>query len=205
MVSKKLTPEIITANALLRILQDVGHSILDHPKLSLPIELSSKTVYQYYSLTRFEITIMRQYVIGVLEIPLVDRNRRFTLLQLHNLPIPVPGTHLQVQYAFLPKYLAIDSSGQYVAYPTEEEILACSITRGGFCELNTAILPTVNLQTYETALYQKNLEQTSKHPHPTKTVPCHYDLTIGMSSLGNPQSYISTVSEAHHTSSFTSQ
>ena len=70
--------------------------------------------------------------------------------------------HLQVQYAFLPKYLAIDSSGQYVVYPTEEEILACSITRGGFCELNTAILPTVNLQTCETALYQKSLEQTSK-------------------------------------------
>ena len=99
---------------------------------------------------------------GVLEIPLVDRNRRFTLLQLHNLPIPVLGTHVQVQYAFLPKYLAIDSSGQYVAYPTEDEILACSITRGGFCVLNTAILPTFNLQTYETALYQKNLEQTSK-------------------------------------------
>ena len=74
LVSKKLTLEIITANALLQILQDVEHSILDHPKLSLPIELSSKTVYQYYSLTRFEITVMRQYVMGVLEIPLVDQN-----------------------------------------------------------------------------------------------------------------------------------
>ena len=50
LVSKKLMPEIVTANALLQILQDVEHSIPDHPKLSLPIELSSKTVYQYYSL-----------------------------------------------------------------------------------------------------------------------------------------------------------
>ena len=99
---------------------------------------------------------------GVLEIPLVDQNHRFSLLQIHNLPIQVLRTHLQVQYAFLPKYLAIDSSGQYVAYLTEDEILACSITRGGFCELNTAILPTVNLQNCETALYQKNVEQTSK-------------------------------------------
>ena len=72
LVSKKLMPEIITANALLWILQDVEHSILDHPKLSLPVELSSKMVYQYYSLTRFEITVMRQYVMGVFEIPLVD-------------------------------------------------------------------------------------------------------------------------------------
>ena len=58
---------------------------------------------------------MKQYVMGVLEVPLVDWNRHFTLLQIHNLPIPVPGTHLQVSYAFLPKYLAIDSSGQYVS------------------------------------------------------------------------------------------
>ena len=97
-----------------------------------------------------------------------------------------------------------------MAYPTEDEILACSITRDGFCELNTAILPTVNLQTCETALYQKNLEQTSKlckieTSHPIETMPCHYDLTIGMSLPGNPQSYISTVSEAHHIDSFISQ
>ena len=179
LVSKKLMPEIVAANALLQILQDVEHSILDHPKLSLPIELSSKTVYQYYSLMQFEITIMRQYVMGVFEIPLVNWNQRFTLLQLHNLPIPVPGTHLQVQYAFLPKYLAIDSSGQYVAYPTEDEILACSITRGGFCELNTAILPTVNLQTCETALYQKNLEQTSKL-YKIETSPFYRDNALSL-------------------------
>ena len=84
------------------------------------------------------------------------------LLRIHNLPISVPGMHLQVSYAFLPKYLAINSSGQYVAYPSEEEIVACSVTQGGFCELNTAILPTFNLQTCKIALYHKNMDQTLK-------------------------------------------
>ena len=146
LVSKKLTPEIVTASALLQILQEVEQNILDHPKLSLPItELNSKTAYQYYHLVRFEITVMKQYVMGILEVPLVDQNCHFTLLQIHNLPILVPGTHLQVQYAFLSKYLAIYSSSQYAAYPSKDEIVACSITQGGFCELNTAILPTFNL------------------------------------------------------------
>ena len=163
LVSKKLTLEIVTAASLLQILQQVEQSIRDYSKLSLPTaELNSQTVYQYYKLVRFEITVMKQYVIGVLEVPLVDRTHRFTLLQIHNLPIPVPGMHLQVSYAFLPKYLAIDSSGQYVAYLSEDEIIACSVTQGGFCELNTAILPTFNLQTCEIALHHKNMDQTLK-------------------------------------------
>ena len=73
LVSKKLTPEIVTAASLLQILQQVEQSIRDHPKLTLPTaELNSQTVYQYYKLVRFEITVMKQYVMGVLEVPLVD-------------------------------------------------------------------------------------------------------------------------------------
>ena len=73
LVNKRLTPEIVTTSQLLQILQKVKVDITNHPKLRLPVELNENDVYHYYSLSKFEIVAMKQYVMGVMEIPLIDK------------------------------------------------------------------------------------------------------------------------------------
>ena len=97
-------------------------------------------------------------MLGVLQVPLIEKNKQFKLFKIYNLPIPLPEANLQVQYDLTFKYLAITTGAQYIAFPLEEEIMGCQLTGGAFCELNTALFPTLGLKSCEFALYQKDHE-----------------------------------------------
>ena len=160
MVDNKLTPEMISPKNLYNILQDVQKEIRDHPRLSLPEELSHNTIYKFYKVVRFEVTMEQKLMLGVLQVPLIEKNKQFQLFKIYNLPIPLPEANLQVQYDLTFKYLAITTGAQYVAFLQEEEIMGCQLTGGAFCELNTALFPTtIGLTSCEFALYQKDQEQ----------------------------------------------
>ena len=159
MVNNKLSPEMIPPAQLLTILMEVKEDIRDHPKLSLPEEISRDSVYKYYKIMKLEVTMERELMLGVLQIPLVETNKRFRLYKLYNLPLPLPGTNLQVQYELDYQYLAITEGDQYVAFPSPQEIMGCQITAGAFCELNTALFPTLNLAICEFSLYKKEHDQ----------------------------------------------
>ena len=98
-------------------------------------------------------------MLGVLQVPLIKKNKQFQLFKIYNLPIPLPEANLKVQYDFTFKYLAITTGGQYVAFPQEEEIMGCQLTGGAFCELSMALFPTLGLKSCEFALYQKDHER----------------------------------------------
>ena len=159
MVDNKLSPEMISPKNLFTILQEVKEDIWDHPRLFLPEELAEELVYRYYKMVKFEVTMEQKLMLGVLQVPLVEKNKQFTLFKIYNLPIPLPEASLQVQYDLTYKYLAITTGDQYVAFLPEEEIMGCQLTAGAFCELNTALFPTIGLTSCEFALYQKNHEQ----------------------------------------------
>ena len=158
MVDNKLTPEMISPKNLYDILQDVQNEIRDHPQLSLLEELYQDTIYKFYKTLRFEVTMEQKLMLGVLQVPLIEKNKQFQLFKIYNLPIPLPEANLQVQYNLTFKYLAITTGAQYIAFPQEEEIMGCQLTGGAFCELNTALFPTIGLKSYEFALYQKDHE-----------------------------------------------
>ena len=159
MVTNKLTPEMIPPSQLLEILKEVKEDIRDHPKLSLPEDLTEVLIYKYYKIIKFEVTIENDFMLGVLQTPLIETNKRFRLYKLYNLPLPLPGTNLQVQYNIHHQYLAITKGDQYVAFPSAQEIMGCQLTSGAFCELNTALLPTLNLEICEFSLYKKQHEK----------------------------------------------
>ena len=160
MVDNKLTPEMILPKNLYAILQDVQNEFRDHPRLSLLEELSHNTIYKFYKVVRFEVTIEKKLMLGVFQVPLIEKNKQFQLFKIYNLPILVPEANLQVQYDLTFKYLAITTGVQYVAFPQEEEIMGCQLTGGAFCELNTALFPTIGLTSCEFALYQKDHERS---------------------------------------------
>ena len=109
-------------------------------------------------MVKFKVTMEQKLMLGVLQVPLIEKNKQFKLFKIYNLPIPLPEANLQVQYDLTFKYSAITTGDQYVAFPQKEEIMGCQLTAGAFCELNTTLFPTIGLTSCEFALYQKDHE-----------------------------------------------
>ena len=57
------------------------------PKLSLPKEPTSDTIYKYYKIIKFEVAMENELMLGVLQIPLIETNKKFRLYKLYNLPL----------------------------------------------------------------------------------------------------------------------
>ena len=85
--------------------------------MSLLEELSQDTIFKFYKTLRFEVTMEQKLMLGVLQVPLIEKNKQFQLFKIYNLPIPLPEANLQVQYDLTFKYLAITTGAQYVAFP----------------------------------------------------------------------------------------
>ena len=117
MVNNKLSPEMISPKNLLVILQQVKDDIWDHPRLSLPEDLTERSIYNYYRMVKFEVTMEQKLMLGVLQIPLVEKSKQFRLFKIYNLLLPLPEVKLQVQYDLTHEYLAIPSGDQYVTFP----------------------------------------------------------------------------------------
>ena len=162
MVNNKLTPEMISPTHLLTILQEVRDEIRDHPRVSLPEELKDTSIYKYYKLMKFQITMEQEMMLGILQVPLIETNKEFRLYKIYNLPLPLPDAKLQVQYDLSFQYLAITKRDQYIAFPTEQEVMGCQLTAGAFCELNTAMFRTLNLASCEFTLYRRAHAQVIK-------------------------------------------
>ena len=77
MVDNKLTPEMISLTHLLTILQEVKDEIRDHPRLSLPEVLTDTSIYKYYKLMKFQITMEQEMMLGILQVPLIETNKEF--------------------------------------------------------------------------------------------------------------------------------
>ena len=179
MVDSRLSPEMISPRNLLTILNGVQNDIRDHLKLSLPEELTINSVYKYYKMVKFEVTMNEEVMLGVLQVPLVEKNKHFRLYKIYNLPLPLPEANLQVQYDLTHNYLAITNGDQYIAFPLDEEIMGCQLTAGAFCKLNTAMFPTIGLTSCEFALYQRNHEQIHTACR-VRTTPFRNDYAISL-------------------------
>ena len=135
-------------------------------------------------------------MLGVLQVPLIEKNKQFQLFKIYNLPIPLPEAHLQVQYDLTFKYLAITTGAQYVAFPREEEIMGCQLTGGAFCELNTALFPTIGLKSCEFALYQKDHERINEACR-VKTTPFISDQALSLEPNFLGSNYTKTDCASH--------
>ena len=179
LVDNKLTPEMIPPTQLMTILNEVKEDIWGHPRLVLPEEPTSLSVYRYYKMIKFQVTMEQELMLGVMQIPLVDINAEFRLYKIYNLPVPLPEAKLQVQYDLSVKYLAITKGDQYVTFPTEHKIMGCRLTVGALCELNTPLFPTLNLNSCEFALYKRAHDQVIKNCR-VRTSPLHRDHAISL-------------------------
>ena len=154
--SNKLSPEMVPLNDLFELLTDVRQDLVGHPKLQLPDLLDVNHLYKYYRYMRIEAVLVSDMLLCVLQIPLVDRTKRFQVYKIHNLPLPIPQLKKQLHYVLHHEHLALTTDRLYVTYPSASEILSCQISSGAFCEINSAIYPVSTSQTCEHSLFIKD-------------------------------------------------
>ena len=91
----------------------------------------------------------------ILHIPLFDKSLQFNLY--------IPLVHLILKKAFKysiqGKYLAIRSDLLYTSFKLNTDIMACQVSNGQFCHINSPLYTTVISNSYSYALFLQDKER----------------------------------------------
>ena len=74
-----------------------------------------------------------------LHVSLVDKSLQFHLFRIHNISLVHPTLPMSFQYTIKEEYFAIRSDGQYISFPISTDIMACQVSNGQFCQINTPL------------------------------------------------------------------
>ena len=78
----------------------------------------------------------------VLHIPLVDKSLQFYLFGIHNIPLVHPILKKSFKYIIQEEYLSIRSDEQYISFLLSTDIMACQVSNGQICHINSALYTT---------------------------------------------------------------
>ena len=75
----------------------------------------------------------------LLHIPLVDKSLQFNQYRIHNIPFVHPILKKSFRYSIQEEYLAFRSDAQYISFPLSTDIMACQVSNGQFCCINSPL------------------------------------------------------------------
>ena len=75
----------------------------------------------------------------VLHIPLVDQSLQFHLFRIHNIPLVHPILKKSFRYSIQEEYLIIRLDKQYISFPLSTDRMACQVSNGWFCHINSPL------------------------------------------------------------------
>ena len=75
----------------------------------------------------------------VLHIPLINKSIQFNLYRIHIMPLSHPVLKKSPHYSIQEEYLAIRPDSQYILFPLSADIVACQISNGQFCPINSSL------------------------------------------------------------------
>ena len=108
--TRRVNPLIIPPDSLRMVLAQAKEDMKRNPRLTLP-EDPNINIWNYYS-------IMENFLLVILTIPLADQSLVMNLYKVHNMPALHPKLHVQFEYQLEGEYLAITKDKQYAALPT---------------------------------------------------------------------------------------
>ena len=135
--SSKVTPSLIDPPQLIALLNIVRQQIKGFPSLDLPH--ANTEIFEYYKFLKISSSKYKKYFFLLIDFPLVDKSKTFTVYEIFNLPIYQPALDKLMKYTFEEKYIAISNDGLYVTVPDADEILSCTLSGNHFCQLSTAL------------------------------------------------------------------
>ena len=136
-----ITPRQIPPDDLRVVLEQVS---IDMHKFSQRIKLPfdpKKDIWNYYKILRIYPIVLEDYLVIMIDIPLVDKSRELNIYKAHNLPILHPLLKKTFQYQLESEYFGITSDVSHVTLLKEVEIIKCIIIGQHFCNLESPLYP----------------------------------------------------------------
>ena len=143
--SRQVNPLIIPPDSLRKVLAQVKEDMKRNPRLQLP-EDSNINIWNYYSIMKITPTVMDDFLLIILTIPLTDQSLEMDLYKIYNLPTLHPKLKVEFTYQLEGEYLAITKNKLYAALPTAGEIRICKGIEGYLCLMNQALYPVEKIR-----------------------------------------------------------
>ena len=131
---------IIPPDILKRILHRIMEDIKSNARLRL-CEDPETNIWSYYGTVKLTPTVLQDYLMLILAIPLVDQSLQVNLYKVHNLPMLHPTLNVHAQYKLEGTYLATLMEGMFVLLPTTLDVKLCLVTNGHLCMFDQALYP----------------------------------------------------------------
>ena len=136
---------IIPPDSLIKVLAQVKEDMKRNPRLQLP-EDPNINIWNYYSIMKITPTVMDDFLLIILTIPLTDQSLEMDLYKIYNLPALHPRLKVEFTYQLEGEYLAITKNKLCAALPTAGEIKICKGTEGYLCLMNQTLYPVEKMK-----------------------------------------------------------
>ena len=108
-------------------------------------------------------TVLQDYLMLILTVPLVDQSLHMNLYNVHNLPMLHPTLNVHVQYKLEGPYLATMMDGMFISLPTALDIKLFLVTNGHLCMFDQALYPVDNTKWCIYALFINDMHKIKKN------------------------------------------
>ena len=178
LASQELNPMIIPPDILKNILHKIETDIKSHAQLKL-CEDPETNIWSYYRTIKLTPTVLEDYLMLLLTVPLIDQSPHMDLYKVHNLPMLHPTLHVHAQYEIEGSYLATVMDGMFITLPTALDVRLCLMMNGHLCMFNQALYPVEHTSWCIYALFINNEEQIEKNCL-LKTINCTSNLAYNL-------------------------
>ena len=117
----RVNPLIIPPDSLRKVLAQVKEDMKRNLRLQLP-EDPNINIWNYYSIMKITPTVMDDFLLIILTIPLTDQSLEMDLYKIYNLPALHPKLKVEFTYQLEGEYLAITKINCMLHYPLQEKL-----------------------------------------------------------------------------------
>ena len=178
LASQELIPMINPPDILKNILHKIETDIKSHARFRL-CEDPDTNIWSYYGTIKLTPIVLEDYLMLILNVPLIDQSLHMNLYKVYNLPMLHPILHVHVQYELVSSYLATIMDGMFITLPTALDIKLCLMTNGHLCMFKQALYPVEQKYWCIYALFindEKQIERNSILKTINKTTYLAYSL-----------------------------
>ena len=144
LASQELNPMISPPDILKKILHKIIEDIKSNARFKL-CEDPETNIWSYYGTVKLTPIVLRDYLMLILTIPLVDHSLQMNLYKVHNLPMLHPTLNVHAQYELEGTYLVTLMDGMFILLPTALDVKLFLVTNGHLCMLDQALYPVEHI------------------------------------------------------------
>ena len=162
LASQELNPMIIPLDILKNILHRIETDIKSHARLKL-CEDPETNIWSYYGTIKLTPIVLKDYLMLILTVPLVDQSLHMNLYKVYNLPMLHPILHVHAQYEIENSYITIVMDGMFITLPTALDVKLCLMTNGHLCMFKQALYPLEQMNWCIYALFINDEKQIERN------------------------------------------